>query len=111
MGLIQEQEGLTVIDPNTERLRRATYPGMAHFAGTGPKGKTCRECVFWTNCGLLVKYYSKSGMYGGTIKPLACAKYKELMRGEIGPAVPHDASACKYFAETATPYPITERRS
>ncbi|PLU83398.1 hypothetical protein BMJ22_05100 [Sinorhizobium medicae] len=24
-----------------------TYLGQAHIAGTGPDGKTCRECIFW----------------------------------------------------------------
>lgn len=24
-----------------------TYLGQAHIAGTGPEGKTCRECIFW----------------------------------------------------------------
>ena len=24
-----------------------TYLGQAHIAGTGPEGKTCRECRFW----------------------------------------------------------------
>lgn len=24
-----------------------TYLGQAHIAGTGPEGRTCRECRFW----------------------------------------------------------------
>jgi hypothetical protein len=26
---------------------RSTYLGQAHLAGTGPAGKTCRECIYW----------------------------------------------------------------
>lgn len=26
---------------------RMTYLGQAHIAGTGPEGKTCRECRFF----------------------------------------------------------------
>ncbi|NPD15294.1 hypothetical protein HOY34_08790 [Xinfangfangia sp. D13-10-4-6] len=26
---------------------RNTFLGQAHIAGTGPEGKTCRECAFW----------------------------------------------------------------
>lgn len=28
-------------------LARETPPGMAGICGTGPRGKTCRECAFW----------------------------------------------------------------
>lgn len=108
MGIVS-RGGLTILDADLEKKRNATYPGMAHFAGTGPAGKTCRECIFWTGCGERVRYYAKGGVHGGVIRPQACAKYKELMR-EVGPAVPFTALACKYFAETATPFPITETR-
>lgn len=34
---------LTEVTPNQE----ATFPGMAHFAGTGPVGKYCGDCANW----------------------------------------------------------------
>lgn len=34
----------------------ATFLGQAHIAGTGPAGKTCRECALWG-----VKHYNKQG--------------------------------------------------
>jgi hypothetical protein len=68
-----------------------TYAGMAHFAGSGPAGKTCGECNHW---------------FG---QPLAgqaiCVMFKRLMRGRAGPKVPRQASACRYFEATATSAP------
>jgi hypothetical protein len=109
MGLIAEQSHLTVLDPDFEAKRNRTYPGMAHFAGTGPSGQVCRSCLFWTGCGVDSGYYAKNGKHGGQLKPRACARHRALMGGEIGPAIPHGASACKYFDESKTPPAITER--
>lgn len=109
MGLIVEQPNLTVINPALESARRSTYPGMAHFAGSGPAGVTCRQCRDWTGCGQESGYYAKKGKHGGVLKPRPCGTYRALMGGEIGPAVPHDARACKYFIETPTPPSLTER--
>lgn len=106
MGLIPEQSNLTVIDPALEAKRRQTYPGMAHFAGSGPTGKTCRGCLEWTGCGEQTGYYSKNGRHGGGLKPRPCAKYKSLM-DSIGPGVPHTAPACKYFNENQSPPSLT----
>lgn len=107
MGLIQSQLNLTVLDNQFETQRRQTHPGMAHFAGDGPK--TCRECQNWTGCGREVGYYAKKGNHGGTLKPRPCAKYKELMLGEVGPGVPHNARACKYFSASDQPPSITHK--
>lgn len=109
MGLIQEQPNLTVLDQAFEDTRRRTWPGMGHFAGSGPQGKTCRECKSWTGCGHDYGYYAKGGKHGGSIKPRPCQKYQELMGGEVGPPVPHNAAVCKYFAENAAPPAITSR--
>lgn len=33
----------------TDHAIRRTFLGQAHIAGTGPAGKTCRECAFFGN--------------------------------------------------------------
>lgn len=109
MGLIAEQSHLTVLDPAFEAKRNRTYPGMAHFAGTGPAGSSCRLCLFWTGCGFEDGWYAKKGKHGGKLKPRSCAKHRELMQGDIGPAIPYDAAACKYFSESPAPPTITEK--
>lgn len=83
-----------------DALARASHPGMAYFANTGPAGATCRECIFWGavfNPSRQYDYTSKTGIKGGEIKPHACERYRQLMNGQIGPRVPQDARACKYF--------------
>jgi hypothetical protein len=80
---------------------RATYAGMAHFAGTGPEGRTCRACIFWTGCGDPVGYSSKLG----TPNPRRCAKYQAVMNGKRGDKVPHDARACRHFEDTRASQP------
>lgn len=106
MGLIAEQRGLFVTDPALEAKRRNTSPGMAHFAGSGPERRTCRECRLWTGCGQDGGYYSKKGVHAGALKPRACQQYRDLMQGDVGPGVPHHAMACKYFVENADAPPI-----
>ncbi|MCP1558600.1 UNVERIFIED_ORG: hypothetical protein M2438_002687 [Methylobacterium sp. SuP10 SLI 274] len=77
-----------------------THVGQAHLAGTGPAGRTCRECVRWQHCG-------SWSADGGPPKPSKCAKYKELMRG-WGKPVPHNALACRHFDLSADPTPLTK---
>lgn len=77
---------------------RATHAGMAHFAGSGPAGKTCRECVFWTER----NYYAKGGKYAGAIKPSSCERYHQLT-GRQGEKVPHEAAACRHFEHHPSP--------
>jgi hypothetical protein len=109
MGLIPEQEHLTVIDDRLESSRRRTWPGMAHWAGSGAAGKTCRECQLWTGCGDQSGYYAKRGNRAGMIKPRACEKHRDLMQGVTGPAIPHDAAACRYFIQHTNPPPISAK--
>lgn len=102
MSLFKEsiQDHLTAspADP----MARASFPGMAHFAGTGPAGKTCRECIFWKHAPH--DYRSKNGGYGGKIKPAECAKYRQLS-GDKGRAVPDNARSCRHYEENQNPPP------
>lgn len=79
---------------------RQTHPGQAHFAGSGPAGKTCRECIFYghTKGG----YYASRGKWRGLILPAPCKKYRQMTQ-ETGPNVPDSAMACKYFEENTAP--------
>lgn len=101
-------EHLTTIDPKLDALRRRTWPGQAHFAGTGPEHTMCHTCEHWTGCGTETGYYSKNGNNHGMIKPRPCEKYRSLM-SEIGPAVPYSAAACKYYVAAAEVPPLVER--
>jgi hypothetical protein len=71
-----------------------SYPGMAHFADTGPFGATCHECVFYGY------WQQRRNQSGDLIKTSfcknACRKFFELTHSH-GPAVPANASACRYF--------------
>lgn len=66
-------------------------PGMAHFPGTGPEGKHCRDCEHFGD--LPVKGRKWTG-----IEKDACAKARDItgavQRGGIG-----TNRACRYFVE------------
>lgn len=64
--------------------REAAHPGMAYFAGTGPKGQTCVDCVH--RCFLI---------HGDKFK--RCAMYSKLFGGKRGKPVRTYYRACKYF--------------
>jgi hypothetical protein len=72
-----------------------SHAGMAHFADTGPFGATCAMCVHY-GCWKQIRNASGEVVQTSRVQE-ACAKYKELT-GKIGPAVPANASACKYFS-------------
>jgi hypothetical protein len=81
-----------------DRMARATHPGMAHFAGTGPQFKTCRDCAHWDHGPQ--DYHPKRGKFGGLIKPAPCRKYRAVANIN-GDKVPDDAAACKHFSPAA----------
>jgi hypothetical protein len=61
-------------------------PGMAHYEGSGPRGKTCGHCLHRG-------YYSHDHD-----KRMGCGKFYQLT-GHNGPAVKTHWRACKYFEE------------
>jgi hypothetical protein len=73
---------LTRSDPNFERQVRDTVPGMAHWAGTGPKGKACGDCVNLVPRGALG--------YG-------CLLYHKRMGQWLQTDIPRQTKSCKYF--------------
>jgi hypothetical protein len=84
-----------------DQIARATHPGMAHFAGSGPELKTCRDCKFWEHD--RHNYYAKRGKHHGRARPATCRKFRQLTNA-AGTAIPDDAAACRYF-EQADPVP------
>lgn len=74
-------------------------PGMAHFAGTGPQGKTCGDCLHRG-------YYrqSRKGKWNETrqqeefksYRVSKCAVYKSLT-GHHGGDIDKYWASCKYF--------------
>ncbi len=85
-----------MFDATAAKGWRETPAGMAHWVGTGPANRTCRECKFFKWGG---RYASKGGYHTtGELKPAKCQKYKTLMRRE-GPPIKHNLLACKYFEE------------
>jgi hypothetical protein len=77
------------------------FCGMAHFAGTGPEGETCRTCAHWTPDSGRHSYVTGIKQ----IKPCRCAKFAQLMRGKLGGVIPHFARACRYFMPADDPPP------
>lgn len=83
-----QQDYLTQPDQDLAAKVRATIPGMAHWAGTGPRYKTCGECEHWVSI--------KVGVGTST----RCEKYTLMMRGAQGTKkIPINTTACKYFEE------------
>lgn len=80
-----------------DRFARQSYPGMAHFAGTGPHAKTCRECSFFDHSPY--DYHAKNGKHHGLIKPARCKKHRQ-MTGAQGAKIPDDAAACRHFNQS-----------
>ncbi len=72
----------TLFDEVSERGFRESPPGMAHWAGTGPLGRKCRHCAFFSG---------KAGKKG------ACGKFTQIMHKK-GPKFAGYIASCKYFA-------------
>lgn len=97
-------------DPTSDRAA-ATHAGQAHFAGTGPQGRTCRECKFWitVSAGVSHAYYAGAARHGRTLKPHPCKLFRKFT-GKPGTPVPYNAGACKYFEPSDNPPPIYPKR-
>lgn len=78
------------------RLATVTHKGMAHWAGSGPMGKTCRECAFWQTSGR---------WQNDEPTPSKCARFFQLMH-QWGQTVPHRAYACRHFEQAEQPQPL-----
>ena len=70
---------LTSPNPEFDHKVKKTMPGMAHFAGTGPEGTTCGQCLFRV----------------GRRKVWRCEKFQRN-----GPPIKANLESCKYFEAT-----------
>jgi hypothetical protein len=68
-----------------ERRALETYCGQAFFAGSGPAGRCCIECLHWLG--------------KPTTKAAICVQHRRLTGKRRSSKVPASAKACKYFAE------------
>jgi hypothetical protein len=83
---------LTEPNPELAALVRNTSAGMAHWAGTGPAGKTCGECDFFVHVEIDLGTSTR------------CDKYRQMMNGKRGTErIPENTQACKYFEQACDP--------
>lgn len=91
--------------PSHDSIAR-TYIGQAHIAGTGPEGRTCRECRWWFNA--KGKGGAKPPAYHGPkhptspngLKPAICHR---PIANKPRRTIPHDGLACRLFEENPSP--------
>ena len=81
-------------DPVLAAQIAKTRPGMAHWAGSGPFGRTCGDCSYLT---YWQQIRNTADNIVGTKRRHGCAKFRELT-DRHGPVVPKHAEACRYFA-------------
>lgn len=78
----------TVIDSDLHKKEIETPSGMAHWAGTGPEGAKCGDCIEYR--------YDIVDNKGRNTKRNSCFLYYRKM-GKHGSILPPQQSACKYF--------------
>src|SRR5262249_8315878 len=81
-------------EPELARQISRTVPGMAHWAGSGPFGATCRECAAY---GYWPHIRNEAGAIVTTkFRKKSCRKLHELT-GKHGPTIPERTEACRHF--------------
>ena len=92
---------------------KETFLGQAHIAGTGPDGRTCRECAFWHKW----KYIKATDSYAPCSPGYFGKKHKSsplepkkayCTRPILNRAkrlIPHHAKACRLFEPAENPMP------
>ncbi|WP_421930069.1 hypothetical protein [Nitratireductor rhodophyticola] len=98
---------------------RGTFVGQAHFAGTGPKGKTCRECLHWhkvkrvriQGTDRFIDEAAPPGYFSdkhpekpGELKKARCNR---PIMNKAKRQIPHFAMACRLFEPNDNPPPET----
>lgn len=105
--------------PADETRIASTHPGQAHWAGTGPPGRICGECIeHWGAMRVYHKAAPGSANWvlaaprprycrvTGHLEPTSCDKRTRLLAPVKPIAVPPGAAACAYFRENPTPPPL-----
>ena len=93
----------------------ATFLGQAHIAGTGPKKRTCRECIYWRK--IVTKTDKKTGEVNkiiiapdyvdGELEELRCCY---PIANKPRKKVPHFAKACRLFDLNPDALPASVKR-
>lgn len=91
-------------DELTQKRFKDSHAGMAHWAGTGPEGKTCRECQFAFD----FKRYGKSNKtLPGRLQNARCRKFQS-MTGKQGRKLDPNTASCRFFEEHPNPPALVE---
>jgi len=83
----------TGYDPTLTAQIAKTRPGMAHWAASGPLGRTCAECAY---LGYQQQVQNAIGVVVATKQRYGCAKFLALT-GRHGAIVPQSTEACRHF--------------
>lgn len=87
-----EMDGHLKADGATDQKRaHQTFVGQAHFAGSGPAGRECRNCS-------LAKV-EKQSPKDLSVQAVSWAQWRKLMRTTTVKSFSPRAQACKYFVE------------
>jgi hypothetical protein len=70
--------------------REVAISGMAHYAGSGPPGKTCGDCLH--------RGYYRIGKNGKSRRVTGCMMYRKLA-GRHGPPINRHNHSCKHFQQ------------
>lgn len=103
MGFMTKLDGV----PDSDQA----IPGMAFFAGAGPVGAVCGDCIHRG-----YKRESKRGTWNAHLGQMVyrlyrvtkCAMFRKMAGGQHGTDIKKDTPACKFFE--AKPKPATEPR-
>ena len=79
--------------------KAAAIRGMAHFAGSGPSGKTCGDCLHRGYRRQSLKEHWDAAirqMVSNFYRHPGCAMYRKLT-GRHGSKIAPENHACKYF--------------
>jgi len=80
-------------DPVLAAQIAKTRPGMAHWAASGPLGRTCADC---DHLGYWRQVQDAAGNIVATKRCRGCAKFFALT-GRHGPVVSKHTEACRHF--------------
>jgi hypothetical protein len=82
--------------PELAAQMRATKPGQAHWANSGPPGETCGRC---DHLGFWQPVRNGAGdSVGGRHRAGCCGKFFQLT-GRHGAVIPPGTGACRHFEE------------
>jgi len=80
-------------DPELAAQIARTRAGMAHWAASGPLGRTCADCSYLT---YWQQIRNAAGNIVATKRCRGCAKFFALT-GRHGPVVSKHTEACRHF--------------